>query len=158
MWRKKKWIIIAVAAALILVGGVVGVAAYAQTPSPTQPDQSKTIIGRVATILHLPQAQVQAAFNQAQKDQKNDAETARLNALVAQGKLTQKQADDYKAWLQAKPNVPPGLGLPNGPAMGPNMFPNMGPRDHMGFPGFRGFPGKPGPGTPPAPSVAPKTP
>ena len=144
MWRRKKWIIIAVTAAVvILAGGIVGVAAYAQTPttppaSPTQPAASPTLLGRVAKILGIDQQKLQDAFTQAEKDQQNEAVTNRLNALVAQGKLTQKQADDYKAWLQSKPNVPAGIGLPGGPAMGPLM----GPKGHLGIPGFRGFPGK----------------
>lgn len=153
MWRKKKWIIVAVAAGvLILTLGALGVAAYAQTSTPlTQPNASKTIIGRVSTILGIDQAKVQAAFDQAQKDQQNEAEAARLNALVSQGKLTQAQADSYKAWLQSKPNLPAGLGLPNGTGNAPMM----GPRGHMGF---RGFPGQPGAPKPPVPGVSPALP
>ena len=141
MWRKKKWIIIAAAAAvLILVVGTLGVVAYAQTTTPTQPGQGKTILSRVATILGIDQKKVEDAFAQAQKEQQDDAVSARLQAMVTAGKLTQQQADDYKAWLKARPAVPPGLGLPMGP--------NMGPKSPMRMPGFRGMPGFPKPPVP----------
>jgi hypothetical protein len=147
-WRKKKWIIIGVTAGvLILVVGILGVVSYAQTTTtPAQPDPSKTIIGRVATILGVDQAKVQAAFDKAQKDQQTEAATNRLNDLVKQGKLTQQQADDYGKWLQSRPNTPSGLALPNGPM--------MGPKGHMGFPGMRGFRGNWNPNAP-APSLPP---
>ena len=141
MWLKKKWIIIAAAAAvLILVVGTLGVVAYAQTTTPTQPGQGKTILSRVATILGIDQKKVEDAFAQAQKEQQDDAINARLQAMVAAGKLTQDQANAYKGWLQARPNIPPGLGLPLGPM--------MGPQGHGKMPGFRGMPGFPKPPVP----------
>ena len=149
MWLKKKWIIIAAAAAvLILVVGTLGVVAYAQTTTPTQPGQGKTILSRVATILGIDQKKVEDAYAQAQKEQQDDAINARLQAMVTAGKLTQDQANAYKAWLQARPNVPPGLGLP--------IAPNMGPKGPMKIPGFRGFPGQFKPNTSPLPTT-PKT-
>jgi uncharacterized membrane protein len=152
MWHtKKKWIIIAVAAAVvILAGGIVGGVAYAQTtttPSPALSASNPTLLARVAQILGIDQTKLQAAFTQAEKDQQNAAVSNRLNALVAQGKLTQQQANDYQTWLQSRPNVPAGLGLPNGPM--------MGPRGRLGFPGFRGSQAKPGPSSTPTPTVTP---
>jgi hypothetical protein len=35
---------------------------------------------------------------------KAEALDKRLNELVAAGKITQKQADDYKAWSNSKPD------------------------------------------------------
>jgi hypothetical protein len=135
MWHRKKWIIVAVAAAaVILVVGVVGVAAFAQTTTPTAPavvDPGKTLMGRVAAKLGIDQKTLDDAFTQAQQDMKSEAMSNRLDKLVEQGKLTQQQADDYEKWQQSRPDVPPGL---DGPA---KVF----PRGRMGFGGFPCFPG-----------------
>jgi len=67
-----------------------------------------------------------------------------LKNQVAQGKITQKQADDYKAWLKSKPNVR----LPGGiQPFGMRRFPG-GRGGMMGGWGGRNFPGKPAPVTP----------
>jgi hypothetical protein len=149
MWRKKKWIIALILAALVIVvGGAVGGVVYAQSgdSSPGSPSTDtgagKTFADRVATILGIDQATVEKAFTQAEKDMQNEKLSDRLQSLVQQGKLTQEQADQYKAWWQSRPDVPQGLG----PGPGPR-----GPMS-MGFQGgFRCFPGK-GRLPPPLPS------
>jgi hypothetical protein len=134
MWFKKKWILITVlAAVIILVIGVVGGVAYAQTPTTTPTSTpTKTLAARVATILGIDQAKMEAAFTQAQKDMQDEALNTRLQELVKAGKMTQEQADKYKAWIQSRPNVPQGLGLedgkgfpggPRGMGPGPNQIP-----------------------------------
>jgi hypothetical protein len=147
MWRKKKWIIIgALAAIVILVAGIAGGVAYADSSSGSTPSSSnpgKSLPDRVATILGLDQTTVENAFAQAQKDMQDEALNNRLQSLVSQGKLTQDQADSYKAWLQSKPELPQGL----------NLSPGLGPQGHMGFRGgFHGFPGK---GVTPPPTNTP---
>ncbi len=151
MWHKKKWIIIAVAAAVvILVVGIIGGVAYAQTTTPTPSGAPKTtLLARVAQILGIDQKKVEDAFAQAQKEQRDQAVTDRLNALVKQGKITQQQADDYKKWLDSRPNVPQGLDVQPGL--------RMGPKGHMGFPGFHGLPGLSGTPKAPASTTPPKT-
>ncbi len=151
MWHKKKWIIIAVAAAIvILVVGIIGGVAYAQTASPTPSGTPKTtLMGRVAQILGIDQTKLENAFTQAEKEQRDQAAKARLDALVKQGKITQQQADDYLKWLQSQPNMPPGFNAQQGPM--------MGPKGHMGFPGFHGLPGPSGTPKAPASTTPPKT-
>jgi hypothetical protein len=140
MWRKKKWVIIAVVAAVVvLAAGILGGVAYAQTPPGT--DSSKTLLGRVAEKLGLDQKKVEDAFAQAQKDMKVEAEKARLDQMVKNGKLTQTQADEFQKWLDSRPEVPANLG--GAPRMG------MG-KGRMGFPG--GFPCFPGGMVPQAPA------
>ena len=124
MWKNKKWIIIGVVAAVvILVAGIVGAAVVnAQSPTPTPTPSAnnpgKAFADRVATILGIDQAKVENAFAQAQKDMRNEAMSNRLKGLVAQGKITQQQADEYLKWWESRPNLPAQLG-PNGPMMGP---------------------------------------
>jgi hypothetical protein len=147
MWRKKKWVIIGVVAAVVILAvGILGGVAYAQSsPTPTGADQGKTLMGRVATILGIDQKKVEDAFSQAQKDMRTEAEKARLDQMVKNGKLTQKQADDYQSWMNSKPDVP---------AI-PNAEPGMGKGRMGGFGGgFPCFPGKMGANAP-SPSASP---
>ncbi len=107
MWRKKKWVIIAVAATILLVG-TMGSIALAQTGNSS----GKTLLARVATILGIDQQKVEDAFAQAQRDMQSEALDSYLKSLVDQGKITQQQADQYKSWCQSRPDLPAGMGLP----------------------------------------------
>lgn len=107
MWRSKKFIIIAVLVAVVAVGSTVGVV-LAQDSGGTS--QSQTIFERVATILQgqgvsVTGDQLQSAFTQARQDQQDEAINNRLQALVDSGKLTQAQADEFKAWLTQRPDL-----------------------------------------------------
>ena len=123
MIKKRKWIFISVlAAVVVLAAGILGVAAYANsnngttTPS-TQTDPQKVLADKVAAILGLDNATVEAAFTQAQTEIKAErqaanlkAEEARIDQMVTDGKLTAEQAAQYKTWLESKPNISiPGL-------------------------------------------------
>ena len=122
MWRSKKFIIIAVLAAVLLAGSVGGVA-FAQTGNESN-DSGKTLLARVATIMGVDQKKLEDAFAQAQREMRDEALNSRLQDLVSQGKMTQDQADQYKKWLQSEPQV----SLP-------------GPRGHFGWGGkFGGGP------------------
>ena len=113
----KRWMIGLISAgALIgtLVGGSVAMAQVAPTatatPSATQTNPLSTFAGKVAKILGIDQAKVEAAMKQAQQQTVNEREKARLDALVAAGKMTQAQEDAYLAWLAARPADIQGLG------------------------------------------------
>jgi len=101
-WRSKKFIVIAVIVAVLAVGAVAGVA-VAQTSNPDA--QGKSLIARVAAILGIDEQRVQDAFDQAQKDMKNEALDTFLQKQVESGKITQEQADADKQWLQSKPDT-----------------------------------------------------
>ncbi len=101
-WRSKKFVVIAVVIAVLLVGSVAGIA-VAQTSSPDT--QGKSFVARVAAILGIDQQKVQSAFDQAQKDMQSDRIDAYLKKLVEAGKITQQQADQYKQWLQSRPDM-----------------------------------------------------
>jgi hypothetical protein len=151
MQHKKKWITIAVlAATLVILAGVVGGTAYAQsattTTNTTQADPTKNINARVASILGIDQQKLEDAIAQAQKEARDEELNNRLNSMVTQGIITQDQASQYLKWWQSKPDIGGELGLG---------------RD-MGFGGGHGFSGGPqgmGPGgnnmTPPATATTP---
>jgi hypothetical protein len=135
MGNKRKWVIIGVlAAVMILAAGLIGGAAYAATSTPTTTATSpgKSLADRVATILGIDQSKVEAAFTQAEKDMQTEALDNQLKSLVSAGKITQAQADQYKTWIQSRPSLPAGAGLDGG-----NGMPGGGPHG-MGMPGPMG--------------------
>lgn len=110
MCRSKKFIIAALLATVLLVGSIAGVA-FAQTASGDG-SQSKTLLDRVATILvgkgiNITSQQLKEAFTQAQSQMRDEALDKRLQKLVGEGKITNEQVGQYKAWLQARPNMEP---------------------------------------------------
>ncbi len=138
MCKGKMLVILGIVGAAILVASVAGVA-LAQTTTPPKPDPSKTLMGRVATILGIDQAKLQSAFDQANRDMQNEALDNRLKALVSQGKMTQQQADDYMKWWQSRPNVMPPNPMPmprfNAPRFRAPMMPVLPPKTTPPAPG-----------------------
>lgn len=65
------------------------------------------LMTRVAEILGVDKQDLENAFQQAQREFRENALNTRLQELVKQGSWTQQQADAYKAWIQARPDVPP---------------------------------------------------
>lgn len=122
MWKSRKFILVALVATLVLAG-VTATVAFAQTG---QQSSAKTLVARVAQILGIEEQKVQNAFDQAQKEMREEALDSYLKWAVEQGKMTQEQADSYKQWWQSKPATPeldawrqarpdvPGLGFPLG--------------------------------------------
>lgn len=72
------------------------------------------LLTRVADILGIDKQDLENAFTQAQRETRENALDTRLQELVKQGAWTQQQADAYKAWIKARPDVPP---LRLGPAL-----------------------------------------
>jgi polyhydroxyalkanoate synthesis regulator phasin len=77
-----------------------------------------TLTARVAEILDISKESLENAFEQALGELRQKALDNRLQELVNQGAWTQQQADEYKAWIEARPDVP-RIGL-------------MGPQGQMG--------------------------
>jgi len=100
---------------------------------------------KMAAALGVTVEAFQAAVKQAEKQIADEALKAKLDAMVAAGRLTQAQADEYLQWLQARPEGVPGI-LPgigdNGHGRGPAL------KFHFGRPD----PGKPAPQQAPAPT------
>jgi hypothetical protein len=127
MLRNKKWITITVlVAAFVVLAGVIGGMAYAQTgtattANATASDPGKTLYAKVAVILGIDQQKLEAAFAQARKEMRDDELTSQLKNMVEQGTVTQTQADEYLKWWQSKPDVASelefggGPGIPGGP-------------------------------------------
>lgn len=134
--RSKKLIIIAVLAAVVVAGSIVGVMVLADNNTSAnvtanQPGAALTALwDKAAGILqnegvNVTSDQLKGAFTQAQDEMRTEALQQRLQNMVAKGTITQEQADSYLNWQKAKPDMPAGSG-----------FNGLG-----GFHGMRGFGG-----------------
>lgn len=115
IWRSKKFIIITVLAVIVVVTATFGGIALAQAGGSGTTSSSKTsgnpLLARVAAILGIDQQKLENAFAQARSEAREQALDNYLKKLVAQGKITQQQADQYKAWWNSRPNLPVGPGI-----------------------------------------------
>jgi len=118
MWRRKKLIIVAVLAAVMLVGSIGGVILAADNGDDSQPEaRYGALWDRVSEIYEqktgvaLDQEALKAAFAQAQSDMRTEALQKRLENLVDQGRITQEEADQYLEWQQSRPDVPVKFGF-----------------------------------------------
>ena len=147
MLKSKRILLIALIVGLVLFGGTVGIV-LAQTGS-TSPDPTKTLLGRVATILKIDQTTLESAFAQARQAMQEE----RLQNLVKEGKITQQQMDQYKQWSQSRPNTKTYQDQLKGwqqtrPPVPPDLKKWQESRPNVPLPGFggpfgRGFGGKP---------------
>lgn len=118
MRQSKKFLIIGVLVVALLVGVLGSVAAaranddIANTTNTTSDNLTTTLMEKIATIYQantgtvLDAQQLEKAFEQARTEIKTEARDQMLQKLVENGKITQEQADQWKAWMDAKPNIP----------------------------------------------------
>jgi Spy/CpxP family protein refolding chaperone len=151
MWKSKKFIILGVVLAVVLVIVATAGIALAQDPKPgAGPGQE--IMARVAQILGIDQQKLTDAFKKATTEYRTahprPTIDERLAQLVKDGKITQEQANQIKAWEAKKPADPkanpqqfqdwmksrPNIQLPKpdgapGPGLAPHFrFPFGGPK------------------------------
>jgi len=108
MKNRKKLLIGVLVAAMALTGVLVGtISADDEANGNPRGD----LMARVAEILGIDQADVEAAFTQAteemhaeRQEQMKAAREARIQALIDEGVLTQEQVDEMEAWLEARPD------------------------------------------------------
>ena len=119
MWKSKKFIIGALLATVVLVGGIGG-AVLAQTGDEdvSQPAaQHEALLERVTEIYQentgvaIDPQQLKDAFTQASSEMRIEALQSHLQDLVDQGKITQEQADQYLEWWESKPDFPARFGF-----------------------------------------------
>ena len=115
MWKSPKFILAALLVTVMLVG-VMGGVALAQEDEGDQgwrgalkdnvQGRRSALMTRVAEILNIDQQQLEDAFSQAQRELRNEYLGSTLQELVSEGTLTQTQADELKAWIEARPDIP----------------------------------------------------
>jgi hypothetical protein len=92
-------------AAGVLVAGllIAGITTAATFADNGQGPAGVKLLDRVAQLLNVDKQKLADAFKQAGTELRQDRTTNMFNKLVTDGKLTQDQANQYKAWLAAKP-------------------------------------------------------
>jgi len=126
MWRNKKFILIGLLVVVVLGGTLGGIAAaqaddnVSNNTIMTLTDNStrlSTLLEKVAVIYQqntgvaIDAEQLAEAFKQATQEMCNNGADKFLDKLVEKGTITQDQADKYKSWLDARPDIPitPGI-------------------------------------------------
>jgi hypothetical protein len=118
MWRRKKFIFAAILAAMILVVGIGGVVLAADNGDDNQTETKRVALVDRALEIYEEQTGVtidkdvlKDAFAQAKSELRDEALQNRLDNLVADGVITQEEADEYLEWWQSKPDISNGFGL-----------------------------------------------
>ncbi|OGN98986.1 MAG: hypothetical protein A2Y89_00145 [Chloroflexi bacterium RBG_13_51_18] len=113
MWRNKKLIILEVLVVVMLVA-TLGAVAVARADDETTTLVENNTTGLMEKVAEIYQAktgtaidpqELQNAFVQARNQNRVEVRSQCLDKLVEQGKITQEQADEFKAWLDARPDA-----------------------------------------------------
>ena len=108
---KWRWLIggaVAAAAVVVVTLAAAGGAIMAQE-SEGKESRFSAFASRVASILGLEADDVEDAMEQAKEELADEALDDKLAMMVEKGMFTQQQADDWKAWMEARPE---GFKLP----------------------------------------------
>jgi hypothetical protein len=111
MWRNKKLILIEVLVVVMLIA-TVGIVAVARADDEnTNQDHTSSLMEKVAEIYQantgtvIDAEELENAFTQARQEIRTENRYQFLDKLVDMGKITQEQADEFKAWLEARPDI-----------------------------------------------------
>ncbi len=114
---KKRWLFVTLLVGALAIG-ITGGTVLAQGSGTSGNSPVKSFAARVAAILGLDESKVQSAMNQAAKEMQSESIQKKLDNMVANGRLTQDQADQLKKWYQSRPDVL----SPGGSLAGPGPF------------------------------------
>ena len=105
--------------------GVVSLAGVglASAHGPGDSETRSEITDRVAAILGVDSADLGSAFDQARGEVRTEKMDARLDQAVADGTITQEEADEIRAWMDSRPEALDGLKGSHGPQHGPGIGP-----------------------------------
>ncbi len=117
--RKRYWLTGTIVAAVMVMGIMGGVAMAQETSDEDGDSERQSFAARVADILGLDETTVQDAIDQAKAEMQEEALQAKLDRLVENGHMTQEQADEYKTWIESKPE-----------GLSPKMFGGFGKKHH----------------------------
>jgi competence protein ComGC len=151
----KKKVLLGVFIAVVVIGSIGGIVAAntvsesTGTTVPTITNEQDTLLEKVAAKLGVSVESLTTAFQEARVEIRQERLDACLAQLVANGDITQEQADAYKAWLNSRPSdqeyqdalqawqdanplagldIPlPGMGNPGGSDENPGMRGGPGP-------------------------------
>ena len=99
---RKRWLF-APALVGVLAISLTGLAFLPQVDEERGDSRFGDFAARVASILGLETDTVQDVMQQAKQELAAEGLQEKLDAMVASGKITQAEADEYNAWVEAKP-------------------------------------------------------
>ena len=119
MWRSKKFIIIALLAAVVLVGSIGGIA-FAQTETGDD-SHPGAVFGalwdRVSEIYkdntgdEIDAVALKDALAQARNEMRTEAREDHLAKMIENGVIDESQAQELQDWWESKPDMPDGFGF-----------------------------------------------
>ena len=150
VFKKKKVIIIALTTAAAIIGITSGVAfAQDEDEDIPQPEaRQEAMLERICEIYEentgvaIDAQELQGAFSEFREEMAAEAMNNRLETMVENGIITQEEADQYRNWLESRPEgLMPGLrqfrfgpGRPGGCGVG-----GFGPGDGRFCPNLESF-------------------
>lgn len=109
MWKSRKFILLAVLATAILVGGIGGIV-YAQENGDEDVSPKAVLLEKVADRLGIDVQQLEDAFTEAMGEMRDEAQLQWLEKAVEEGLITAEEAQEYSEWWAARPDVEFGPG------------------------------------------------
>ena len=106
MWKIVKFVIVPVLIAAVLITGIATVALADDGQAAQKGQWGQKFLARVAQILNIDQQKLTDAVRQARTELRGEVLDNRIDKWLADGKLTQDQANQVRAWLDARPAVP----------------------------------------------------
>ena len=119
---RRRWIVVSVLAAVLSVGAIMGTA-LAQTDDSDGGGSSSVsrFVEVLAGKLDIGEEELQTAIDETREELRAEFEAAaeaklmeKLDEMVAAGKLTQEQADEYLSWYRDRPDGVKGFGAARG--------------------------------------------
>jgi hypothetical protein len=101
---RKRWLFVTLLVGALAIG-ITGGTVLAQESGIRGDSPFKSFAARVAAILGVDEANVQDAMKQASKEIQDEALQKQLDNIVAQGRITQEEADQMMEWHQSRPDV-----------------------------------------------------
>ncbi len=121
MLRRRLWLL--PLATLVVAGAVTGGVVLAQGNDSGASQPKDSVLERVAELLDIDPSVLKDAFEEARGDLRAEGIDDLIEKLVADGRLTEEEAGEVRAWLDARPEALAGLGLRG-----------LGPLHHGGSP------------------------
>ena len=120
---RRRWIVVSVLAAVLSVGAIMGTALAQTDDSDGESDDgdNSSSVSRFVEVLagklDIGEEELQSAIDETREELRAEFEAAaeaklieKLDEMVAAGKITQEQADEYLSWYRDRPDEVKGFG------------------------------------------------
>ena len=122
---RRRWIVVSVLAAVLSVGAIMGTALAQTDDSDGDSDGGGSSVSRFVEVLadklDIGEEELKSAIDETREELRAEFEAAaeakliaKLDEMVAAGKLTQEQADEYLSWYRDRPDGVKGFGAARG--------------------------------------------